>query len=310
MLKLKKPTACLFYPIARKMGVSVHRLISDSEVHARALLEIERTYPGDALIRMTELWSEAAGWGMEVTFTDKDFPRLGGPLFEDIEDFAAADLPPVVNETTSPLIEAVEKAVGQLNKPLIVGVTGPFTLAGVLLGSEELMFNSMTEADLVHDILRKLSSFLHDYIQTYKQAGAGGVILCEPSVAMISPTMTGEFSNQYIEPIIQQLQDDNFAIIYHNCGAINAHLEVIAELSAEIFHFGSDVDLLRAGKIIATDRTIMGNIDPRLFLPANDPGQKIAEFKAGSAGIENIVMSTGCDLAPNSLLENIDLFFG
>lgn len=309
MIKIKNQTPCLFYPITKEMGVSVSELLTNSEVQKDALICIANKYPADAVIRMTELWCEAASFGMKVTFQENDFPKLGSAIISEADDFENIIIPDAVNEITKPLIDAVKLAKPKMNKPLIVGVTAPFTLASVLNGSEDFMVNSMTEPEMSHAFLEKLTGFLINYINEYKKAGADGIILAEPSVTMISPDMTDEFSNTYIEKIITAVQTDDFSVIYHNCGAVNSHMEVIAKLSAHGFHFGCDVDMKTAINKIPNDRLIMGNVDPRLFLSKYGLQEKISQIKSTCSGYSNFVLSTGCDLSPNATKENIATFF-
>ncbi len=232
-------------------------------------------------------------------------------MYSDISELTESSIPQPVNDITDPLIEAVMLAAPQMDKPLIVGATGPYTLASVLNGSENFMMNCMMEPHAVHKFLEKITDFLISYISVYKSAGASAVILAEPSIAMISPAMTDEFSNNYINKIIEELQDDSFSIIYHNCGAVNSHIDIISQLNADGFHFGSDVNLDIALEKIGNNKLVMGNIDPRLLISDN------------RAEIENVVMtlmekysshgnwrlSTGCDLSPGIYPGNIDAFF-
>ncbi len=301
---------CLFYPMARRMGISVKELLSDARLQAEALLRLQE-YPSGAVIRMTELWCEAASLGMACDLSGEGFPQLGGALECDIEKLADLPLPEAINPVTAPLVEAVELAVPELEKPLIVGATAPYTLASVLNGSEDFMVACLVNPQAAHRLLERLTGFLTGYIGTYKAAGARGVMLCEPSVAMLSPEMSEEFSNRYIERIIEKVQDEAFAVIYHNCGAVSPHLDVIAGLSAAGFHFGSDVDLGRALACIPADRFVMGNVDPRLFLTP-EPGQvgRITRaLREKYAGQENFILSSGCDLAPGADPAALDEFF-
>lgn len=309
MLNIKSPTPCLFYPIAKEMGITTKQLLANSQTQKEALLAIAKKYPAGAVVRMTELWCEAASFGMEISFADNDFPKLGTALFDEADDFEDISAPSAVNDITSPLIEAISLAKPLMDKPLFVGVTAPYTLASVLNGSENFMINTMTEPELCSGFLQKLTDFLVHYINEYKKAGADGVMLCDPSISMISPDMTNEFANIYNEKIISTLQTDTFSIIYHNCGAVNPHLEAIAKLSARGFHFGSDVDIKKAIDIIPKDRIVMGNVDPRLFLPSSSSKGKIDALKDEMSGYDNFVLSTGCDLSPNATNENISLFF-
>ncbi len=303
----------MFYPIAKEMNVSVKELLTNSVTQKNALLTIAKNYPAAAVIRMTELWCEAASFGMAVSFPDNDFPELGPALFDEADTLEDVWIPGVINEWTRPLIEAVALARPELNEPLIVGVTAPYTLASVLNGSENFMVNCMTEPECAHSFLQKLTDFLITYIGEYKKAGANAVMLAEPSVGMISPDMADTFSNAYIEKIINAVQDDQFSLIYHNCGTVNPHLENISKLSAHSFHFGSDTDLKKVIETISKDRLIMGTLDPRLFIEGANAKDnirvKIKEMKALYSGYENFVLSTGCDLSPAASLDRIALIF-
>ena len=306
----KGAAPCLFYPVIKEMGMSVYDVLRESGKQKDVLLRIAEEYPVSAVIRMTELWCEATSFGMNCTMDEADFPKLGAALYADIAALENAVVPPPINDTTSPLIEAVKLAVPCLKKPLIVGVTGPYTMGSVLNGSEEFMMNCMMEPGIVHVFLEKITSFLIAYVQEYKKAGANGVILAEPSVAMISPDMTQEFSNRYVEKIISEVQDDSFPVIYHTCGAVNSHLKVITELSADAFHFGSDVNLKIALDGLPASRVVMGNIDPRRFIAAT-PDQIEGETRAllsRYAQFSNYICSTGCDLSPSARLDSVSRF--
>jgi uroporphyrinogen decarboxylase len=311
LVSSKGSAPCLFYPVAKEMGISIHAVLTDSKIQKDVLVRIAEEYPVSAVIRMTELWCEATSFGMNCSMDDADFPKLGTPLYTDIAALEAALVPPPINDTTSPLIEAVKLAIPCMKKkPLIIGATGPYTLGSVLNGSAEFMVNCMMEPGIVHAFLEKITSFLTAYALEYKKAGANGIILAEPSVAMISPDMTEEFSNRYIERFISEIQDDTFTVIYHNCGAVNSHMEAIAKLSAQAFHLGSDVDLKLALDVLPADRIIMGNIDPRRFL-FETPSQIEAETRAmliRYGKFRNYISSTGCDLSPSARLDSISRF--
>lgn len=310
-LKIHRGAApCLFYPMAGRMGISMSQLLTEPVVQAEVLTEISRIKLVSAVIRMTELWCEAASFGMEWEISERDFPKLGAPIFSDIGELADLKIPLIENEVTSPLIEAVRLAAPNLHKPLIVGATGPYTLCSVLNGSENFMMNCMLEPDAVHEVLDRITEYLIEYIRAYKEAGASGVILAEPSASMVSPNMMAEFSNRYVERIIQSVQDDTFSLIYHNCGSVNQHLDVISRLDADAFHFGSQVDLGRALKIISKDKLVMGNTDPRIFITSSlsDVENRAAELKNKYQEYSNWIPTTGCDLSPSVTMEKIDSY--
>ena len=293
-----QPIPCLFYPVVHEIGLTVPQALTDPIAQVRVMEYTAQHYPVGAVVRMTELWCEAAACGMACEMRDSDFPRLGDPLCEMADELADLSLPEVENAVTAPLLEAARLGAQTLDRPLIVGMTGPYTLGAVLNGSEDFMVNCMTEPELVHEFLERVTGFLTAYAQAYKAAGAAGILIAEPSTAMISPEMMAEFSNAYLSRIVDAVQDDSFAVIYHNCGAVNPHLETIAALPAAAFHFGSDVDLARAAACIP-DRPILGNLDPRRFLADRpDIPAETAALREKYRTLPHWIASTGCDLSP------------
>lgn len=302
---------CLFYPVTKKHGVSISQLLSDSKTQANLLIDISQNYPVNAVMRMTELWCEGASFGVPCEITDDDFPKLGEPIYTDVNKLEDVKTPQIENEVTEPLINGVRLAVPHLDKPLIVGVTGPYTLASVLNGSENFMMNCMMAPDQVHGFLNKITEYLIDYVSAYKSVGSAGVILAEPSASMVSPEMMAQFSNVYIQKIIKEVQDDSFSIIYHNCGSVNKHLETISHLDVDAFHFGNEVDLSLAFDLIDKNKFIMGNIDPRLFITSTPDiiEEKTIQLIQNYGRNDNFILSTGCDLSPDASIENLERFF-
>ena len=314
MEKLKNdgaPVPCLFYPIIKKKNLSVAEILLDSQKQADLLFKIGEEVPSGAVVRMTELWCEAAAFGMECKIGEDDFPSLGQPLVSEPEEFEALQVPALDSEPLRSMIEAVRLAAPRIKKPLIVGVTGPYTLGSVLNGSENFMMNCLADPEAAEKLLVKITGFLVEYISAYKAAGASAVMIAEPSAAMISPAMMEEFSNSYLEKIISALQDDHFSVLYHNCGNVTAHFEVIAALPAHGFHFGSDVDLCKALELTGNDRLVMGNVDPRSFLgtDGSEIEASVRSLTEKYSAFENWRLSTGCDLSPSASPKGIQAFF-
>ena len=61
----------------------------------------------------------------------------------------------------------------------------------------------------------------------------------------LSPDMLEEFSSVYIKEIVEELQDDHFAIIYHNCGpSVTSCVDEILSSGCAAYHFGNAIDIL------------------------------------------------------------------
>ena len=82
----------------------------------------------------------------------------------------------------------------------------------------EIMVNCYMKPDMVTKTLEKTTQFLIDYIRGYKAAGAHGVVMAEPAAGLLSPELNDAFSVPFVKRIVDAVQDEDFLVIYHNCG--------------------------------------------------------------------------------------------
>lgn len=169
------------------------------------------------------------------------------------------------------------------------------------------------EPDMVHAVMEKTTAFLIDYCKAYKAAGANGVVMAEPLTGMLSPNLAEEFSHPYVERIVDAVQDDSFAVIYHNCGNnVVLMADAIFGLGAMGYHFGNAIRLADMLPHAPADRLVMGNVDPAGQLRNGTPDSIRAatlQVMEDCSRWPNFVPSTGCDVPPMSSWENIDAFF-
>lgn len=301
---------CLFYPAVAASGQAVGDVLADADKQAAILVAIAERYPTGAVVRMSELWCEAAACGAPCSFGERDFPAVTGTAVdaEALDEFV---FPDPVNEITEPMINAIALTAPEAGKPIFAGATGPFTLGTVLAGSEDFLVAAISEPETVAPFLDRATVFLGEYILRYKEAGAAGVLLAEPSIAMIAPDMAEELSNALVRRIVEKVQDDDFAVIYHNCGDVAAHLPGIARLGARGYHFGDAFPLEAALAAMPRDSLVFGNIHPAKFTTQKEHVMEAAarNLRQGCAAHANFVPSSGCDLGPGVVESMLDAFF-
>jgi len=151
------------------------------------------------------------------------------------------------------------------------------------------------------------------YGQSMKDAGADGVMMAEPLAGILSPDMAEEFSMPYVKRIIDALQDEDFAVLYHNCGnSVPQMLDAIYALGAAAYHFGNAVDMEAVMKVTPADILVMGNVDPAGQFASGTVDSITAATKAlleKCGSYPNFVPSSGCDIPAHAKWENIDAFF-
>ena len=177
----------------------------------------------------------------------------------------------------------------------------------------QAMINCYVEPEMVHTVLDKTTTFLIEYIRAFKAAGAAGVILAEPAAGLLTPDLCREFSSDYVRRIVEAVQDDDFAVVYHNCGdAVDRLVPEILVSGAAAYHFGNAVEMTTMLEQMPADTLVMGNVDPVGVLRNGTPEQvweNTLAVMSSATEYPNFLISSGCDIPPGTPWENLDAFF-
>ena len=94
-------------------------------------------------------------------------------------------------------VEGIRLAAERItDKPVLAGMIGPYSLAGRLMDVTEIMYLCYDEPETVHKVLSKATAYLIEYAKAFKAAGASGIMMAEPLVGIMSPTMADEIFSQ------------------------------------------------------------------------------------------------------------------
>ena len=304
----------LSFPAAQKLHVTVKQLVKDSELQAKAMETVARETDSLAAVSLMDLSVEAEAFGAKVNFSENEIPAIVGQLVSDEEEATALQVPTLDAGRAKVCIEGVRLAKERIqNKPLLAGIIGPFSLAGRLMDVTEIMYICFDEPETVHIVLEKATEYLIEYGKAMKEAGADGILMAEPLTGILNPEMAQEFSVPYVKRIIDALQDDEFGILYHNCGgSVPKMLDSIFSQNAVAYHFGNAVKMEEILAAAPADALCMGNVDPASQFAQGTPESIRAATKdllAKCGGYKNFIPSSGCDIPYHSKWENIDAFF-
>lgn len=310
----KKAMPILSFPAIQLMGISVIDLISDSDKQACAMKCIADRADAMATVSLMDLSVEAECFGSEIRFSEDEVPTVVGSIVSTYDEADELKIPEVGSGRTGIYIDAIGKAVKLINdRPIFAGIIGPFSLAGRLMDVSKAMISCYDQPEIVHLLLDKIYAFSIAYCQAYKAAGANGVIMAEPLAGLMSRSLADPFSSAYIKKIVQAVQDQNFIVIYHNCG--NSTIKIIDSIlatGASAYSFGNAIKMSEMLKNIPSDTITLGNIDPAGQLRYGTP-DSVREAILGVLNecgrYPNFVISSGCDIPPLSKWENIDAFF-
>lgn len=311
---VKKAMPILSFPGIQLTGHTVEEMVRDGHLQAVCMEAIAKRFDTGAAFSLMDLSVEAEAFGSPIHYSSDEVPTVTAAIIHDEEEAQALKVPEVGTGRTGECVKGIREVCGRItDRPVLAGIIGPYSLAGRLLDMTEIMVLCYEEPELVETVLEKTTEFLIKYARAFKEAGANGIAIAEPAAGLLSPALIEEFSTPYVKRICDAVADDSFMILYHNCGNAVPLLDNIKEIGAGGYSFGNAIDLEDALKVMPGESIVIGNIDPAGIIRNGTPQQikeETLSLMERCGKYPNFVVASGCDIPPNTPLENIEAFFG
>jgi len=303
----------LTFPGAQLAGVSVRDMVTLAEAQVAAVTALRERYRMRVLLSAMDLSAEAEAFGCAVHLADNEVPTVLGRRVRTWSEAEVLELPAPGAGRTAVYLETVRRLRRLPDQPVVLGgMIGPFSLAARLFGVSEMLSLTLEDPDLTHLLVTKAATFLAAYAAAFREVGADGVVMAEPTAGLLSPRALGEFSSAYVKRIVAAVDTPDFALILHNCAARLMHLPHVLSAGARVLHFGAPMDLPAALDQVPAGTLVCGNLDPAKVFVQSTPEQVRAATRAlrdATDGRPNHVLSSGCDIPPQTPLANLDAFF-
>jgi uroporphyrinogen decarboxylase len=193
-------------------------------------------------------------------------------------------------------------------------VTGPYTLAALIMGVDEAAMATMISPGDLHKLCDFTTEKIEEYTRLLISAGAQLICILEPSAVMLGPEQFIEFSSNYVKHLNESCKFSGVSTIYHICGN-TMHL-IQGMVAAEVDGLSLDspetgIDLAQVMKMVPSDLAIIGNVNPTAVLLQGTPQTvrtEVVKLLQDMRAYPNFILSTGCDLPQETPLENIEAF--
>jgi len=301
------------HPGIELIGKKVIDAVKDGQTHYEAVMALRKRFPQSvASTTIMDLSMEAEAFGANIVFDDNEVPTVSGRMLESAADVEALQIPSLDTKRVPEYLKANRLAAAELDVPLFGGCIGPFSLAGRLYDMTELMMAMYIEPETANLLLDKCTQFILEYCKQIKASGSAGVVMAEPAAGLLSNDDCQAYSSRFVKTIVDAVQDDNFVVMLHNCGNTGQCTKAMIETGAAALHFGNAIDMAQVLEEVPADIAVSGNINPVEIMKFGTPQQvedvakqliKLADKHS------NFILSTGCDVPPETPFENIESLF-
>jgi uroporphyrinogen decarboxylase len=284
--------------------------------HFRALQAIAETFKPDIIFPMMDLSVEANALGRYTVFPKEEAATVLKDAFHTTELERAERIGVSYDTRLLGYVETLKLMSIGLPASILKAayVTGPYTLAGLLLGAEEAAMATVMDQDGLHRVCRLTTEKILEYVRLLVTAGAHVICVLEPSAVMLGPDQFEEFSGRYVGDISSSLEYTDVATVYHICG--NAMHLLASMCAAGVNGISLDapetgVDIAEAARQTPEDVAVIGNVSPVGKMLNGTPDQVAAEVRDLLRKMQvfpHFVLSSGCDLPQETPIANIEAF--
>lgn len=305
----------LVAPVASCLGARLTRTsmednILSPRVQVSSILALVERFPGiDLVFPFMDTSVEARALGCPHEFKGR-VPVVSAHPFADPGQIAGIETPdPYESEPMHNMIEVTGEIARVCERPVMSFVVGPVTLAAHLMGVTALVRLAAGNPAAFSEVLENCVRIVEPYGRALASSGASGVVILEPQLVFFPPRTY----EQAVRPAIERLARALPRPALHVCGDTRRHLAAFGlTRHVECLSLDEAVDFAQAKDSIPEleGKTLMGNIPAVNVMHRGTPEdvRSAVERLVGSMQGTFFILSTGCDMVPDTPLENMEAF--
>jgi len=290
------------------IGVDAEQYLKSAKNMVAGLSKAIELYKPDGIPVSFDLQLEAEILGCKLNWAKENPPAVvthplsEGVLLSSLKVPTAADgRIPIVLETTRALRE-------QNPEIALYGlITGPFTLALHLLGTEIFM-KLFEDPEYVMDVMDFCTKVAISYSEMLINAGCDVIAVVDPMTSQIDPLSFETYVTPYVSQIFDFVRKKDKLSSFFVCGHAQQNIEAMCDCRPDNISIDENIPL-EFVKEIALSKKISfgGNLKLTVVLLMGDPDdcKHDALSCLDLGGNQGFILAPGCDLPMQTPVENI-----
>jgi uroporphyrinogen decarboxylase len=276
------------------------------------LLAYDR-YGHDAVEISWDIMMEAETAGAELEFRDDSVPQVKRHVLAEKRNLEKLAVPDPEKAGRYPLyLEACRSAARALRGPNLAGaVTGPWTTATGLRGTQELIFDTLDDPKFVDDLMAFTTEVTKTLAGKILETGISvgmGEAAC--SCSLISPALYRRFIKAHHEELVRFFAAKKKGVSMHVCGYIDPIMEDLVNLGISALSMDSPSSLEKMIQISRKKIAVLGNVATSLFVQGTKEEIETAVKNciriAAPGGA--YILSSGCELPYNATPDRVSYY--
>jgi len=306
----------LGFPGVELVGSNIKIAQQNYGEHYKVMKKLADKFQPDILFPLMDLSVEANALGRFTVFPKEDSATVPKDTFSESDLEGITNINISLDGRINGYVNTVRLMKIGLSESIIKGayVTGPYSIAALLMGADEAAMSSILDPARLKKICEIATEKLQTYVNMLISAGAEVICILEPTAMMLGPEQFKNFSAFYVKHLVDSCKFSNVSTVYHTCGNTMHLINEMAKSGVDGISLDSKevgVDLKEAAKILTKYVVLIGNINPTKIMLRGKPHEvknDVQDLLREMDPYPNFILSTGCDLPQETPHENIKAF--
>ena len=289
-------------------GFTAREVLTDGDKLLESLLEVNKLYRPDGQPVVFDLQVEAEILGCELLWAEEAPPSvITHPLAKDMSLPTAI---PQADDGRLPLIlDVMRKLKAEVGEhtALYGLITGPFTLASHLRGTEIFM-DTIDKGDYLKQLLGYTGKVAQQMARLYIEAGMDVIAVVDPVISQISPRMFTKFMHEPFSELFAFIRQQGVFSAFFVCGDATKNIEPMCLTRPDCIAVDENIDMATAKQITDQYNVVLeGNIPltTRMLMGTQQDNMKYVIDLLDQLSHENLIISPGCDMPYDVPVENV-----
>lgn len=246
--------------------------------------------------------------GCEIYFQDNAAPSIKTHPIKTREDLARLKMPDLNKDGRLPehLKTARLMCERYPDHPKSGSVAGPFTMAANIGGVEDVLINTISDPEFVDELVDFSVRANIAWGRAQIELGCNSFFIGDPAASLLDAKSYARFAGAPVKRLVDELQ---VPTMLHICGDSTHLIEEMCATGVKGISVDAAVDICAIVPRVPKDVLILGNLNPVGTVLNGTPQEVMEETKAlldKMRDVPNWRFCTGCDLPPETPLENLN----
>lgn len=290
-------------------GYSAEEVLKDGDKLFESLMEVYKLYVPDGMPVIFDLQVEAEILGCELLWASNNPPSVKShPLAGEKKIPCKCKIPNEESGRIPMILDVMKRLKEEIGESVALYglITGPFTLASHLRGSDIFM-DMISDPAYVSELLEFCGEVALKMSKMYIDAGMDVIAVVDPLVSQISPKHIDKLLAPSFKAVFDYIRSNEIYSCFFVCGNATKQIESMCKMQPDGISVDENVNMKEAKKV--TDKyniTIAGNIPlttTMLFGNQQDNMKAVIDL-LDSMDHTNLIISPGCDMPYDTPIEN------